>query len=104
MLPVWENELTEEEVEEIVEKAATEISRRGLETVSILFLEMHKPLANVIAHGALAFSPFMMPFLGFDRVDRYTQFMSRPSNVERLIQRLEELRDRRTSKETEAHG
>jgi cytosine/adenosine deaminase-related metal-dependent hydrolase len=104
MLPVWENELTEEEVEAMVERAATEISRRGLETVAILFLEMHKPLANVIAHGALAFSPFMMPFLGFDRVDRFTQFLSKPANVEKLIQRIEELRDRRTSKETEVHG
>lgn len=102
MLPVWEKPLTEEDIERMIDRVAGEIGKRGLETPAILFLEMHKPLANVFAHGALAFSPFLMPFLGFDRVDRYTQFMSSPANVERLIQRLEAQRESRS--EANANG
>lgn len=100
MLPVWEKPLTEEDIEKMIERVADEIGKRGLETPAILFLEMHKPLANVFAHGALAFSPFLMPFLGFERVDRYTQFMASPKNVERLIQRIEAQRAARAEAKT----
>jgi len=100
MLPVWDKPLTEDEIEAMIERVAGEVGKRGLETPAILFLEMHKPLANVFAHGALAFSPFLMPFLGFDRVDRYTQFMASPQNVERLIQRIEARRDARAEAKT----
>lgn len=100
MLPVWDKPLTEEDIEQMIERVAGEVGKRGLETPAILFLEMHKPLANVFAHGALAFSPFLMPFLGFDRVDRYTQFMASPQNVERLIQRIEALRESRAEVNT----
>lgn len=100
MLPVWEKPLTEEDIEKMIERVADEIGKRGLETPAILFLEMHKPLANVFAHGALAFSPFLMPFLGFERVDRYTQFMASPENVERLIQRIEAQRAARAEAKT----
>jgi len=100
MLPVWDKPLTEEDIEKMVERVAGEVHKRGLDTPAILFLEMHKPLANVFAHGALAFSPFLMPFLGFDRVDRYTQFMASPQNVERLIQRIESRRDAQAEAKT----
>lgn len=86
---IWETPLTEEQKEKIIEKVVAEVKKRGLETPAILFLEMHKPLANVAAHAAIAFSPFVMPFLGFKTVDEYSQFVSSRENIERLIRRLE---------------
>ena len=89
MLRMWEQPLTDEEKTSLVERVAKEIKKRHLETPAILFLEMHKPLANVAGHAAIAFSPFIMPFLGFKTVDEYSQFFSDRQNVEMLIQELE---------------
>lgn len=90
MLRMWESPLTEEEKSSLIERLASEITKRRLVTPSILFLEMHKPLANVVGHAGIAFSPFIMPFLGFKTVDEYSQFFSERSNVEALIRRLED--------------
>jgi uncharacterized protein (DUF1778 family) len=85
----WQTELTEEETEALIEKAANEISRRNLQTPVILALEMHKPLANVGGQAAIVFAPFMVPILGFDFVNDYSRLLSNKENVERLIRRLE---------------
>lgn len=89
---MWEQPLSDEEKTKIVERVAAEIKKRRLETPAILFLEMHKPLANVVGHAAIAFSPFIMPFLGFRTVDEYSQFFSDRANVESLISALEKPR------------
>ncbi len=89
MLRMWDQPLTDENRMKIVERVAKEIKKRHLETPAILFLEMHKPLANIVGHAAVAFSPFMMPFLGFKTVDEYSQFFSDRQNVELLIQEID---------------
>jgi acyl-CoA reductase-like NAD-dependent aldehyde dehydrogenase len=90
----WAEELTEEETESLLDKAAEEISRRKMEVPAILFLEMHKPLAYVGSQAAAFFAPFLIPILGFDRVNNYSRLMAKRDNVEKLIQRLEANRDR----------
>lgn len=86
---MWSADLTEEETEALVQKAADEISRRKLQTPAILFLEMHKPLAYVGANASLVFAPFAVPFLGFDFVNNYSRLFSKRENVERLIKKIE---------------
>ena len=88
---MWSTDLTEEETEALIEKAANEIARRKLQTPAILFLEMHKPLAYVGANASLVFAPFAVPFLGFDFVNNYSRLFSKRENVERLIRKIEEL-------------
>lgn len=58
-------------------------------TPAILGLEAHKPLANVMAHGIVAFSGFLVPFLGFENVNDYSRLLRKRENVERLIELLE---------------
>lgn len=89
MLRMWEQGLTDETRKSIALRVAKEVKKRGLETPAILFLEMHKPFANVAGHLAIAFSPFVMPFLGFKTVDEYSQFFSDRQNVEMLIRAIE---------------
>lgn len=88
---MWLTDLTEQETEALIEKAANEIVRRKLETPAILFLEMHKPLANIGANAAVAFSPFLMPFFGFDFVNDYSRLFRKRENVEMLLVKIEEL-------------
>ena len=89
MSDIWEKELTEQEKEDLLEKAANEIKRRKMVVPAILFLEMHKPLSYVGSQAAIVFSPFLVPFLGFDNVNNYSRLLAERNAVERLIQRLE---------------
>ena len=89
MLDFWSQELTDSETEELIEKAAAEIEKRKMTAPAVIFLEMHKPLSYVASQAAIVFSPFLVPFVGFDFVNNYSRLLSKRENVERLIVRLE---------------
>ena len=90
MFDMWKEEPTEAEVESVIEKAADGIRKRKLEAPAIIALEMHKPLAGIAGYGAVAMAPFLVPILGFDRVNEYSQIFSKRENIERLLLRLEQ--------------
>ena len=88
-LDLWSSELTLEEEEALVRKAAGEIKKRKLEAPAILALEAHKPLSNVIAQSMIVFSGFLVPFLGFQNVNDYSRLFQKRENIEKLIRLLE---------------
>jgi hypothetical protein len=101
MYDLWASELTFDEEEVLIEKAASKIAQRKLETPAILALEMHKPVAYISSQAAIVFSPFLVPFLGFDNINNYSRLFAKKENVERLITRLETKRlEPRNAKET----
>jgi hypothetical protein len=77
--------------ESIIEEIAHKIVDRGLETPVIFFLEMNKPVSRLMGQSVLLTVPFLAPFLGLDRVEKYATFFQEIENVERLIQKIEEL-------------
>lgn len=83
--------LTDTERDEMIEKIALNIHRRGLETPAILFLEMHKPLSFFASQTLIVTSPLIAPIVGFDRVSSASRLLESRANVELLIQRLEQL-------------
>lgn len=85
----WTEEVSEERTDELIKKAAHEIQKRHMEAPAIIFLEMHRPMANIAAQGSILFSPFLVPLIGFQNLDDYSQVFSKRENVERLIQLLE---------------
>lgn len=93
-----EEELSEEEEERIINDIADRIHELGLETAAILFLETSKPLASI---GGTVSRVFLWPFLPVfgEEADVYGQkfieVFQRRKNVERLIQRVEELRGKK---------
>lgn len=89
MKEFWEDELSEEETDRLLDKAADEIRKRRLETPAIMALELHKPLANLGANALVVFAPFAVPFFGYDGVHDVSRLLKDRANVERLIQRLE---------------
>lgn len=89
MKDFWDEELTEEETENLLDKAAEEIRKRKMEAPAILALEMHKPLSGIASHAMVAFAPFAIPFFGYDGVHNMSRLLKNRHNVERLIQRLE---------------
>ena len=89
MREFWDTELTEEETQTLLDKAAAEVLKRKLNVPAILMLEMHKPLAFISANAAVAMAPFLVPFFGFDSVNDYSRLLQKRENIEALIKRLE---------------
>jgi hypothetical protein len=90
----WDEELTTEDVDEIIEWTARELYRYGMETAAILFLESYKPMSRVGASmGQVFLFPFL-PFFGDSAIvkgDKLFRTFQEHENVEKLILRLEEI-------------
>jgi hypothetical protein len=93
----WDEEITPEDEERVIEWTAREFYKYGLEAAVILFLESGKPLAFI---GSQIGSVFVMPFLPFfgdtayTKGDKFFKVFQKDTNVERLIKRLEELSEK----------
>ncbi|MEM3055662.1 MAG: hypothetical protein QW639_00330 [Candidatus Bathyarchaeia archaeon] len=89
----WDVEVSPEEEEEIIRKAADLIHRYGMDVAAILFIESIKPLTYIGGQmGRFFLSPFL-PAFG-ERIGRggekfFTVFEKR-ENVEKLLRLLEE--------------
>jgi len=90
----WDEEITQEEEEEIIEWVAREFYKYGLETAGIMFLESLKPISRYgSSMGQIFISP-MLPILGDNLMmkgDKAMRVFERDENVEKLIQRLEDM-------------
>jgi hypothetical protein len=102
-----ETEMTEEEVDEILDKAAEKINKYGMDTVAILALESVKPLAYVGGEmSRMMISPFLAA-LGPDTDklgEKLIYVFEDRRNLEKLIERLEEIerkKDREKAKKKE---
>lgn len=80
--------------EKIIEEIARKIVDRGLEAPVIFFLEMNKPISRLMGQSVLLTVPFLAPFLGLDRIEKYATLLQEREKVERLIERIEELSQR----------
>jgi hypothetical protein len=65
-----------------------------------MFLEMHKPLSYLASQGLIVAMPMLGPFVGHQNVADYSKILSNSANVERLIQRIEELAAERDEAES----
>ena len=88
----WQDdELSDEERDAILEKIAQGVVRRGMAAPAVLFLELNKPLSFVASQSLIVLTPFLAPFVGVDNVHRYSRLLEKRENVERLIERIEQL-------------
>ncbi len=91
--------LAERDAEQLLEMAAQVVVKRGMEVPAILFLEMHKPLANLIGHAVWVTLPVWALFFGVATTNALGALLSDPERIERLIQRIEELSAERDARE-----
>jgi hypothetical protein len=88
-LPSPEPDLAE--VEQLLERAAREVTRRRLETPAILALEMHRPIAFLGSQALVLFTPMLAPAFGLKNMELLIRVLERRENLERLVCRIEEL-------------
>jgi hypothetical protein len=90
----WDEEITPEEEEEIIEWIAREFYKYGLETAGIMFLESLKPISRYSSSMGQVFVSPLLPILGDNLMmkgDKAMRILEKDENVEKLIQRLEDM-------------
>ena len=81
--------------EELLESIAQAIVRRGMAVPAILFLEIHKPLANLLGHAVWVTMPLWALFWSAQTTNALGALLSDPAQIERLIRRIEVLREQK---------
>jgi hypothetical protein len=87
----WDAELSPEKRDDLINKLAAQVDKRRMHLPAILFLDMHKPLAFLAGQSLLLSSGFLAPLFGPQNVQQYAKLFESRDNIERLIQRIEEL-------------
>lgn len=90
--------LSEEETRQVIDETAEAIVKRRLEAPAVLFLEMNKPISYVAGQALIVAMPFLGPILGPERMARFSRLLQERENVERLIQRIEQMSEERSGK------
>ncbi|MCE5199473.1 MAG: hypothetical protein ABFD54_06095 [Armatimonadota bacterium] len=83
--------LSEEERDSLINSIAKKVADRRLETVAVLFLEMHKPLSFLASQAMLVSMPLAAPVFGPQNVADLSKLLRERENVELLISRIEEM-------------
>lgn len=93
-------EMTADERARWIEEVARRVADKQLETVAVLFLEMHRPLAFLGSQALLVAAPMLGTLFGFENMQRVALFIQSPENIEALVRRIEALaRERNTAPE-----
>ena len=91
----FDEPLSEEEEEAMIEELANYIHAKGLETAAILFLESSKPLSMIGAGMSRLFiSPFL-PIFGDDGDIfgvKLINLLEKRKNIEKIITKIEDLK------------
>lgn len=100
-LPPEEDELTPQE-RDLVARTARKVVERGMTIPAILFLESVKPLNYIGSQVMVFMEPFMHAILrSVNDYNLFRQMMEKRDNVERLLQKIEELDAIQQQKERE---
>ncbi len=87
----FEVTLTDEERDAWIERAAHEVVRRRMEVPAVFMLEMHRPLSFLGSQALIVATPFLGALAGTDNVLKLSKLLEDSRNVERLVNRIEEL-------------
>ena len=90
MLPL-EAELPEAERDRLLERAAREVVRRRLQVPTVLALELHRPLTFLGSQALIVFTPMLAPAFGLGNLQQLTRLLEDGANLDRLVNRIEEL-------------
>jgi len=87
---LWEEVQTDEERKILIDKITHEVSKRKLHTPTIMMLEMHKPVGNILAHLAVGAVGFIAPVIGPELFNDLSRLLSKREHIEELIVAIEE--------------
>jgi hypothetical protein len=88
-----EAEITAEERDGILDRIAREVTRRRMEVPAILALELHRPLSFLGSQTLVVFTPMLAPAFGLQNMQKAARLLEDRGNIDRLIERIEEMAD-----------
>lgn len=92
----WGGGLGADGHDQLIDDLAHRLDDWRLTTPAIAFLEAHKPLGFVASQTLLALQPLLTLFLGDVSIREYSALLEDSGSVERVICRLEEIREQET--------
>jgi hypothetical protein len=90
MLPL-DLELSPDERDGILERAARKVVLHRMETPVILALELHRPLMFLGSQGLVVLTPMLAPLFGLRNLQVLQALLAEKDNLDRLLERIEEL-------------
>ena len=96
MLPL-QAEVTAEERDQILDRIARQVAGRRLEVPAVLALELHRPLTFLGSQALIVFTPLLAPAFGLENLQKVSTLLEDRGNLDRLIDRIEELAATRDS-------
>jgi len=91
----FDQPLPDEQRDALIDAMARKVVGKRMEMMTVFLLEAHRPFSFMASQALLVAGPFLGAFLGFGRVNRWSHVLEDRANVERLLQRIEELVDER---------
>jgi len=92
---MFASDMSVERREEVLTKIAQKVVDLRLTPVAIVMLESGKPLSFVGSQMMVFFQPIVTSLFPFHQYDEFAALLEERSNVESLIQKIEELEDGR---------
>lgn len=89
-IALWDEPLTPDERERILDAAAEAVVRRGLQTPALFALEMHRPFGFVASQGLIVLGPLLGPLVGIERLQNAARLLREPGAFDAIITRIEE--------------
>lgn len=84
----------EKDGDALIDAVAAKVTGMGLGVPAIFFLESSKPLSFLGSQLLVFLEPFVKTFFDIQSYERFYTLMEDRDNVERLIQRVEDLEER----------
>jgi hypothetical protein len=97
-MPLPETDLDPEDRDRLIDRIAGEVVKRRLETPAILFLEMHRPLQFLSSQALIVFTPLLAVAFNPLNLEKLSLLMQDRSNLDRLVERIEERAAEREAK------
>ncbi len=76
-------------LEEDIRCLASAVCKRRLETPAVFFLELYRPLSNVLYNISLVSFPVLTPLFGVQNMQRLTRILEKGEHVEMLLKKIE---------------
>jgi len=76
---------------ELLDRIAAEVVRRGLVTPAVFFIELNRPLSFLAGQAAHVLFPFLAPLFGIGTARQLAELLEDPANVDRLLKKMERL-------------
>ena len=83
-----------DDANEFMERAVERVVAMKLQVPVLLFLECMKPFTFLAEQSLILIGPLLWPLLAPGRLDALCAFLAEPSNVEKLIARIEEISEK----------